>query len=345
MFSLELNILIASLVSLFVTFIIVPKFIMLANKLRLFDLPGEREEYVRKIPISGGVAILIGIMFSLLFFAEIGNIQYIIISLLIVFFVGLIDDLLGLSPFKKILGQLIAILILIYLQDLKIDNMHGVLGIYELPHIISTLFTVFVVIVIINAFNLIDGVDGLAAGIGIISSLFFGVIGLLMNQEEIALLAFSLFGALIGFLRYNFFPAKIFMGDTGSLVVGMGLAILALNIISSGIIVPGMHYPNKGPLLAIVFLALPLFDSLRVFINRLIKKKHPLMPDRDHIHHAILDLGYGHKKTTLILYFFSLLLIFGSYFLLDVNLNIAITILAFISYVLLFIPFLVKNNG
>ncbi len=343
MFSLQLNIILAALLSLLITYIAIPKFIMLANKLRLFDLPGERNEYARKVPISGGIAILIGMIFSIIFFAEIGNIHYLLVSILVVFFVGLIDDLLGLSPFKKILGQLISILILIYLQDLKIDNMHGVLGIYELPHIISTLFTIFVVIVIINGFNLIDGIDGLAAGIGIISSFFFGVISLIMNQAEIALLSFSLLGSLIAFLRFNFFPAKVFMGDTGSLVVGMVLAILALNIISSGIIIPTMHYPNKGPLIAIVFLALPLFDSLRVFINRLIKKKHPLMPDRDHIHHVLLDLGYGHKQTTLILYVSSLALIIGSYFLLEFNLNIAITILALVSYMLLFIPFITKR--
>jgi len=335
----ELNIIFSLITAFLITYVAIPKVIFFAEKLRLLDEAGTRASHKGSVPIFGGIAIFSGIIFSLLFWANIENIQYLLVSILIVFFVGVIDDLLVLSPFKKIVGQVIATLIIIFFGDLQISNMHGVLGVYDLPVWIGALFTVFVVIVITNGFNLIDGVDGLAAGIGVISSFSFGVIALLLDQSDMAIIAFTLMGALLGFLRYNFFPAKIFMGDTGSLVVGIILSILAINSIRYGLVTENIKLPNKGPLLAIVILAIPLFDSLRVFVARIIKGRHPFSPGKEHIHHNLLSLGFGHKKTTLILCFFAVLMIGISYFLLDVNINISIAILALISFVLLYIPF------
>jgi len=206
------------------------------------------------------------------------------------------------------------------------------------------LFTVFVVIVITNGFNLIDGIDGLAGGIGLVSSFSFGVIALIMEQADIALIAFTLMGALFGFLKYNVFPARIFMGDTGSLVVGMILSILAINCIQYGLVTETFKLPNKGPLLAISFLAIPLFDSLRVFVIRSIKGNGPLVAGRDHIHHAFLDLNYGHKYTSIILCAISVFLILGSYFLLEYNVNVSIAVLAGVSYLVLFIPFYILKS-
>ena len=301
------SILFAFLTSFIITYVAVPKIIFFADKFRLTDVPGERSSHKRSVPIFGGIAIFSGIIFSLLFWGKLDSIQFILVSLVIVFFVGVIDDLHGLSPFKKIIGQVIAILILIYLGKIQINSMHGVLGVYELPDIIATLFTVFVVIVITNGFNLIDGVDGLASGVGVIASLAFGVMAYLMNQTDMAIIAFSLLGALLAFLKYNFHPARLFMGDTGSLLVGMTLSVLAINLIHSGVVTETIHFPNKGPLMAIVFLAIPLFDSLRVFVVRIIDGKNPLNASREHIHHALLDLGLGHKRTAFALYFLSLL--------------------------------------
>jgi len=346
MISPDLNIIFSLITAFVITYVAIPKVIFFAEKLRLLDEAGIRASHKGSTPIFGGIAIFSGIIFSLLFWADIENIQYLLVSILIVFFVGVIDDLLVLSPFKKIVGQVIATSIIIFLGDLKIDNMHGVLGIYDLPIWIGVLFTIFVVIVITNAFNLIDGVDGLAAGVGIISSFSFGIIAVLMEQSEMAIISFTLVGALLGFLKYNLYPAKIFMGDTGSLVVGMILSILAINSIRYGLVTESIKLINKGPLLAIVLLAIPLFDSLRVFVVRIFKGKHPLSPGREHIHHTLLDLGFGHKKTSFILYFSSISIIVFSYFLLDVNVNIGIGILALISFILLYIPFyLLKGHS
>jgi len=342
----ELNIFFSLITAFSITYVAIPKVIFFAEKLRLFDEAGIRASHKGSVPIFGGIAIFSGIIFSLLFWADIENIQYILVSILIVFFVGVIDDLLVLSPFKKIVGQVIATSVIIFLGDLQIDNMHGVLGIYDLPIWIGALFTIFVVIVITNGFNLIDGVDGLAAGVGVISSFSFGVIALLMEQSDVAMVAFTLMGALIGFLRYNLFPAKIFMGDTGSMVVGMILSVLAINSIEYGLVTETIKLPNKGPLLAIAILAIPLFDSLRVFVARIIKGRHPLSAGRGHIHHALLALGFGHTKTSLILYFFTISIIVFSYFLLEFNVNVSIAILSLISFISLYIPFyLLKGHS
>jgi len=346
MISPDLNIIFSLITAFLITYVAIPKVIFFAEKLRLFDEAGIRASHKGSTPIFGGIAIFSGIIFSLLFWAEIENIQYLLVSILIVFFVGIIDDLLVISPLKKIVGQVIAVSIIIFLGDLQIDNMHGVLGIYDLPVWVGTLFTVFVVIVITNGFNLIDGVDGLAGGIGVISSFSFGVIALLMDQSDMAIIAFTLMGALLGFLKYNFFPAKIFMGDTGSLLVGMILSILSINVISHGLVTETIKLPNKGPLLAIAILAIPLFDSLRVFVVRIMKGRHPLSAGRGHIHHALLNLGLGHKKTSLILYSFAISIIVFSYYLLEFNVNDSIAILSVISFILLYIPFyLLKGHS
>jgi len=334
-----------SLISAFlITYLAIPKLIYFAEKLSLFDTAGDRASHKGSTPFFGGIAIFTGIICSLLFWADIENIQYILVSILIVFIVGIIDDLRQITAFKKLIGQIIATLILIFLGDIQIDSMHGVLGVYDLPIWIGTLFTVFVVIVITNGFNLIDGIDGLAGGIGLVSSFSFGVIALIMEQADIALIAFTLMGALFGFLKYNVFPARIFMGDTGSLVVGMILSILAINCIQYGLVTETFKLPNKGPLLAISFLAIPLFDSLRVFVIRSIKGNGPLVAGRDHIHHALLDLGYGHKYTSIILCTISVFLILGSYFLLEYNVNVSIAVLAGVSYLVLFIPFYILKS-
>ena len=344
MITTDLDIIFSLITAFFISFLAIPRLIEFAHKLKVFDNGGDRASHEGSTPFFGGIAIFTGVICSLLFWADIEDIQYILVSILIVFIVGLIDDLRQITAFKKLIGQIIATLILIFFGDLQIDSMHGVLGVYDLPIWASLSFTIFVVIVITNGFNLIDGVDGLAGGIGLIASLSFGAVALIMEQNDMVLIAFTLAGALLAFLRYNFNPAKIFMGDTGSLVVGMTLSVLAINTIKFGLITEDFKLPNKGPLMAIVFLAIPLFDSLRVFIVRASKGVGPFSPGRDHIHHALLDLGCGHKRTALILYFISVLLIFGSYFLLELNVNLSIAILALFSYFLLFIPFYILRK-
>ncbi|MDB9909988.1 undecaprenyl/decaprenyl-phosphate alpha-N-acetylglucosaminyl 1-phosphate transferase [Flavobacteriales bacterium] len=330
-----------------ITYLAIPKLIHFAKKLNLLDTSGDRSSHKVSTPFFGGIAIFTGVIFSLLFWSDIESIQFILVSILTVFIVGLIDDLRKITAFKKLIGQIIATFVLIFLGDLQIDSMHGVLGVYDLPIWASLSFTIFVVIVITNAFNLIDGIDGLAGGIGLISSLSFGGIALIMDQSDMALIAFTLSGALVGFLKFNTFPARIFMGDTGSLVVGMILAVLAINCIKFGLVTETHSLPHIGPLLAISLLAIPLFDSLRVFVVRAINRKGTLTAARDHVHHALIDLGAGHKYTSLILYIVAVIIILFTYALLifNLNVNVSITILAVFSFLLWLIPvYMSKSN-
>ena len=345
MFDLAYNPLLSLILSFLVSYFTVPKIILLADKYRLSVTEGKRSSHTGATPIFGGVGIFLGVLASLFFFGNIAGTNFVIFSITIVFFIGLIDDLLGLSPYKKLLGQIIATLVIIYFKELSIDSFHGVLGVRDLSQLASVSFTIFVFIVIINGVNLIDGIDGLAGGFGIISACFFGITAYIMGQMDMAILAFSLVGALFGFIRYNIHPAKIFMGDTGSLLIGMILSILAISLVDHGITIESKNFPNKGPLLAIVFLALPLFDSLRVFIVRVTNRKNPLHAGKGHIHHALLRLGLGHHKTSILLYLVSIILIILSFFMVPLDVNVSILTLSVISFSLLYIPFyLIKRK-
>ena len=344
MLSHSLIVFLSALTSFVITYFAIPKIISFTKRFRLADSAGERASHQGSVPVFGGVGIFAGFIFSLLFWSDMPNLQFIIASITIIFLAGIIDDLLSLTPYKKIIIQVISILLLIYGADVRIDSMHGVLGIYELPYIISAFFTIFVIVVIINCVNLIDGVDGLAGGIGSIAGIGFGIVAYMMSQYDIAVFSFSLSGALLAFLKYNFYPAKIFMGDTGSLLIGLALSVLAINSIKMGFVFDTHTLPNKGPLLAIVFLAVPLFDSLRVFIARVSKGRHPLHPGRDHIHHALLKLGFGHKYTSIALYHTAISFILCAYFLLNLNINSGIAILAGIVLFVLLVPFYLADR-
>lgn len=178
--------------------------------------------------------------------------------------------------------------------------MHGFFGIHEIPHMASIFLTLFTVIVITNSFNLIDGVDGLAGSLGLLTSLVFGAYFLMIGELMYAVMAFSLAGSLIGFLIYNFSPAKIFMGDTGSLLIGMLNSIFVIKFITVAA-EPNLAIPvAAAPAIGFAILIVPLFDTLRVFSLRILNRRSPFSPDRNHIHHFLLDLGLNHKKIVLV---------------------------------------------
>jgi UDP-N-acetylmuramyl pentapeptide phosphotransferase/UDP-N-acetylglucosamine-1-phosphate transferase len=179
--------------------------------------------------------------------------------------------------------------------------MHGFLGIYEMPEMFSLLLTYFAVIVIINSFNLIDGIDGLAGSLGVMSLSLFGAYFFFVGIPAYSILAFSLAGSLVAFLIFNFQPAKIFMGDTGSLLIGTVNAILVIKFINV-VNTPSVAYPiDAAPAIGFAILMIPLLDTLRVFAIRIVNRRSPFSPDRNHIHHLLLDRGFSHRKITLTL--------------------------------------------
>lgn len=299
------------LTAFFITFFAIPAIIRVAEHKKIFDTPCDRKRHRSNIPTLGGMAIFAGLIFSVTFWAkqnEIVELQYIISSLIILFFIGIKDDLIELRAWKKLAGQLVAAVLLVHFADIRLQTMFGLFGIGKIPMWYGYMLTIFTIIVITNAFNLIDGIDGLAGSIGTLAAGFFGIWFHLLDLHQYAILSYCLVGALLAFLYYNRSPAKIFMGDTGSLIVGFIVALLAVKFIESVRILPRDHQYKvlSVPVFTCAVLIVPLFDTLRVFILRTLKGCSPFKADRNHVHHLMLDLGFSHTQTTLILVAFNL---------------------------------------
>ena len=314
-------------IAYFITYFLLPLVIRIAHDNQLYDVPDERKIHSHQVSSLGGIAIFTGLILSLLLVSDFNNynseLQYFIAGFFIIFILGLIDDIFFLKAWKKILGQLLVTAMLTLKGGLLITNLHGFLGIYDLTHIESIYVSFFTIILLINSFNLIDGVDGLAGSIGFISFLLFGTFFFINNDIPYAVLAFSFCGALLAFLMYNFPPAKIFMGDSGSTLIGLMSAILAIKFIED----PGIqsYFINQStPAIAFGFLLIPLMDVLRVFALRTYNKQSPLTPDRIHLHHLLQNKGLTHTEVTITL--LTAQFLFAGFTLLIRNLNLEIII-------------------
>lgn len=291
--------------SLALSALVIPTIIQVAIKRRLFDVPMEsRKVHKRIIPNLGGVAIFSGFMFTQQLFihgAGIPALNQVLMCGSILFMLGLKDDIIGLSPFKKFVVQFAAALVIVAIGDIRIMNLHGFLFIEQLNYPFSITLTVFIVVGIINAFNLIDGVDGLAGLLGLIMSLTFAYLFFNANETEWAYLAISLAGAIGGFLIFNISPAKIFMGDSGSLMIGFFAAIMGVhfvNIAESKPINLGFSTISSSVGLILSVLIIPIFDTARVFTLRIINNSSPFKADRNHLHHRLLAIGLSHFQVT-----------------------------------------------
>ena len=346
------------LTSFIITFITIPVVIRLIRLNSLIISPETRDKSLY-IPSFGGIAIFIGMLLSFVFwvnFSEYSQINFFLASLLVLFFVGIIDDFINLKPWKKILGQMFAISIFLYFSDIRISSMYGVFSgniETELPLFFSLSITMFTMLVIINAYNLIDGIDGLAGSLGILIAIFFGFLFFITQQFYLFFVACSLIGALVAFLVFNNYPAKIFMGDTGSMIIGFIFAVFAINIVESQIVISRdfniidveyknqilLDFRNKGPLLAISILIIPLFDTLRVFVLRLIKKTSPFQGDTNHMHHNLLECGFRPHFISILFVFINLILtLLFCVFLSELGINIALLILFLVSFILSLVP-------
>jgi UDP-N-acetylmuramyl pentapeptide phosphotransferase/UDP-N-acetylglucosamine-1-phosphate transferase len=288
------------------TYTLIPVIIRVAKDLKLYDRPNERSAHIEPTPSLGGVAIFAGAVCGTILwtpYTSFGVLQYILAAFVLIFLLGITDDLISVSPTKKFAGQLLVAIILTYKANIRITNFYGVFGIYDLPDLTSYILSIVVIVGIINAFNLIDGIDGLAGSIGLLACLVWGTWFVAANDPALAILAFSLSGALIAFLKFNFTPARIFMGDTGSLLLGTVCSILSIRFIemnhqiqsSSGLSL------SAAPAIAVSILILPLYDTLRVFVRRIAQGRSPFHPDKNHIHHLLLDAGFNHLQSTALL--------------------------------------------
>ena len=297
------NILLSSALAFLITYFAIPPIIKVAKDKKLFDEPDERKVHKSVIPTLGGLGIFAGFIIATLMGVPAhmsDELQYFLAAAMVIFFLGIKDDILILSATKKFIGQLIAAGIVIKFGGIQINNLHGFLGINEIPHIASYILTAFTIIVITNSFNLIDGVDGLAGSLGLLTSIIFGVYFYITGELMYSVMALSLTGTLIAFLIYNFSPAKIFMGDTGSLLIGLLNSIFAIKFMAVASN-PEVALPLlSSPAIAFAILIVPLFDTLRVFSLRILNRRSPFSPDRNHIHHFLLDLGLSQRMITVV---------------------------------------------
>lgn len=358
--NLFLTIILPFLTAFVVVLLSTPALIKVAFLKRLFDEPGEaRKLHKRMVPTIGGIIIFAGTLFAFALWFPVDqikdyggvmdavhNLKFIVAALLILFFVGVKDDIVGTAPMKKLAAHVLVGLILVLMADIRIKSMHGLFGITEnLPYWASVFLSLFTYTVIVNAFNLIDGVDGLAAGIGIISSLFFGFGFYLVGEPVMAALGFSLAGSLGAFLVFNFNPARIFMGDSGSLSIGLLISVMAIRFIEFDNI--GENTPMAvwaTPVFAMAAIVYPLADTLRIFIYRTMRGLSPFAADRNHLHHLLIDSGYSHRKTVLIIYTATLSVIGLAWVLRDAGINWSFLAVGAYTMLLTQIPFFLKKR-
>jgi UDP-N-acetylmuramyl pentapeptide phosphotransferase/UDP-N-acetylglucosamine-1-phosphate transferase len=335
----------AIVLSFLICYISLPVIIAIADLKKLYDEPSQRKVHSSPIPSLGGVGIFAAVLISVSYcvsFSVNTELQYLFAASIILFFIGLKDDLLVISPFKKFAGQFLAIFIMVYKGNFIIHSFYGFLGVNDLGPILSTVFTFMTMLMIINAFNLIDGVNGLAGLMGLISCTFFGITFFLADQLAYSILSFSVVASLLAFLRFNWTPARIFMGDTGSLFLGLINSILVIKFINLGPINNEFFSISSNALIGFAILFIPLIDTLRVFVVRIMHRKSPFYSDVNHIHHLLLGKGLSHSQVSLSLGLLSITFIVIAFNIQFLGINMAIFILFLLGIIL---PLLISKGA
>ncbi|WP_422107362.1 MraY family glycosyltransferase [Winogradskyella sp.] len=325
-----------------------PTILYVAKTKQLMDEPDSRSIHSNKTPTLGGIGIFLSLIVVMTIVGAFLNTKVLLLvmgGLTILFFLGLKDDLTVLSARNKFIGQLFAAALLIIFTNTRIISFSKILDIDILPYWISIGFTLFVYILIINAYNLIDGIDGLAGTIALSVSGIFVYLFVNANDLSLATIAIALCGALIAFLRLNFSNKnKIFMGDTGSMIVGFLLAFFTISFINMAQVDETSAYYRASPALAFALLFYPLIDTLRIFFIRIvIHKTSPFKADKNHIHHQFIRIGYNHLMTTILISGINVIIICIAFNLLHLTLNTQILLLLLYGSVLYLCPFLFKK--
>lgn len=279
-----------------ISIVSMPAIIKIAELKHLIDAPdGERKLHERIVPTLGGIGIFSAFIISYSVWGNAGGSEiypFFIAALFLLFLIGVKDDILVLSPIKKLVVQVVAVSLLVAGGGIFLTDFGGIFGIDAIHWSIGVVFSIFLMVAIINAFNLIDGIDGLAGGIGVIVSAIFGIWFWGAGYLSLTILSFTLCGALLGFLVFNIYPAKIFMGDTGSMAIGFILGYLSLEFLTLNPQAYGTVWHLENPeIFAISVFIIPIIDILRVFIIRVFNGCNPFVADRNHTHHKLIDYG------------------------------------------------------
>jgi UDP-N-acetylmuramyl pentapeptide phosphotransferase/UDP-N-acetylglucosamine-1-phosphate transferase len=317
--------LIAFLLSILVSYICYPAIIRVSKIKRLMAKPNHRSVHKVRTPNLGGIGVFVAINLIITFlgnYFEDENLLSLLGAITILFFTGLIDDLIDMKAKHKLISQVVTTLVIVLLTNLRIHNFHGILGLYELPYIVSVILTVLGYVLIINAYNLIDGVDGLAGTYAITITSFFGIFYFFNGNDSMFFLSICIVGSLISFLVFNFSKKeKIFMGDTGSMVIGFLLAYQAFGFLSVEFNPVFLIQSSKAPVFILALFTFPFVDTIRVFVIRVLNGQKPFTADRNHIHHVFLDYGLKHWKISLVACLFSLLTVLGMFLFNELSIN------------------------
>lgn len=336
--------------SLIIVCFSIKKIIYVAKKCHLFDNPNEtRKVHFNKTPNLGGVALYITIITSSTIFTSfypIPNINYIFVASIIVFTLGLTDDLVGVDPKKKFFAQFIAALVIAVIANIRFTSFYGIFGIGQMPYGLSIALSILFIVFLINAFNLIDGINCLGGGVALLANIVFAICFWQMQQFGFMLLAVAICGALFGFLYYNKTPAKIFMGDTGSLSLGLIIAVFSIHFIEANHILKLNHksFFLTAPVFILALLIIPIFDALRVFTIRIFNLKSPFAADRNHIHHRLLDFNFSHLKATIVLLVINLFFVLIVFLFNSLGNEVLLYILAILSLSLNSVSWLLLNK-
>lgn len=305
----------AVIISVVISLYAVRKIIFITRSRKIFDIPDNvRKFHGDQIASLGGIGIFAGYMVASAFFMYL-EWYYVVAASVILFFTGVYDDIMNMRPSKKLIAQMVAAAITVLLADIRITSLYGIGGIWELPYYTSVILTIIGSTFFINVFNFMDGIDGLACSLGILYTGVTAALFAILGDQNMAGISLSLLGATAGLLYYNIAPARIYMGDTGSMVLGLTIFTLCtalLNLYGSGQNTHNVTFihSSQGMMSIIASLIfLPVFDALRVFVLRLKKGTSPLMADRTHIHYYLLDAGFSHTAAVTIIVAVNILLV------------------------------------
>ncbi len=296
----------AVLISLAVSLLLMPLLIKLFARRSLIDKVERRKIHDREVPTMGGAGFVGAFAITILLmgsFEQLSLHRVELLTISVMFVVGLRDDLIELNAISKLIAQLVPAILLIFLTNLVFPSLYGFLGINEIPYWLGALISLLTIIGLTNSYNLIDGLDGLAGSLAVLAAILLGAWFYVQGETYYAFIAFAFVGSLFGFLYYNWQPAKIFMGDTGALVIGFLLSVLSIRFIDLNASLPAgsLLKFTSGVSVAVSISIIPIFDTLRIITVRLLKRKSPFSPDKNHTHHILLRLGFSHATATLLL--------------------------------------------
>jgi len=333
--------------SFLITYLAIPTIIKISRRKNLMDEPSARSSHLRKIPNLGGIAVFfsLGVCAPVFAYELFDRYKFLFASFIILFFVGVMDDIMVLRAYKKLVAQIFVSALMVIGSDVRITSLFGLFGVYEINYFISVIFSIFTFIILINAFNLIDGIDGLAGSYTVVTSALFGISFYRLGSvnDPLVILCVIIIAATVGFLIYNLSNkrnSKIFMGDTGSMILGFLLSFTGISFIDIFIAKKDetFYHLQSAPVIAVAILILPIIDTITVIITRIYHKKSVLSADKNHIHHKLLNLGLTHRRSTAYIITYYLITIAVVYFLRHLSVNQLLVIVMLMGFVGAYLP-------